>query len=126
MNVIARPKMKRKATPTATAIPALAPIGNESELNGMAVELGLEVWLAAAAAAVAEVTVVEDDVDDDEVEVVEVELVVMAEPAVEEWATNVPVSALGAGAENVSLVGRLQFTWRFITVQQAQRPVVAL
>jgi hypothetical protein len=38
----------------------------------------------------------------------------------------VPVSALGAGAEKVSLVGRLQFTWKFITVQQAQTPVVAL
>jgi hypothetical protein len=38
----------------------------------------------------------------------------------------VPVSMLGAGAENVSFVGRLQFTWKFITVQQAQRPVVAL
>jgi UbiD family decarboxylase len=80
--VIARPKMKRKATPTATAIPALAPIDNESELNGVAVELGLESWLTAAA--VAEVIVVEDDVDVGEVEVVEVELVVMAEPAVEE------------------------------------------
>jgi len=81
MNVIARPKMKRKATPTATAIPALAPIDKESELNGVAVELGLEVWLTAAA--VTEVIEVEDDVDD-EMEVVEVELVVMAEPAVEE------------------------------------------
>ena len=79
--MIARPKMKRKATPTATAIPALAPIDKESELNGVAVELGLEVWLTAAA--VTEVIEVEDDVDD-EMEVVEVELVVMAEPAVEE------------------------------------------
>jgi hypothetical protein len=82
MNAIARPKMKRKATPTATAIPALAPVDKESELNGVAVELGLEVWLTAAA--VAEVIVVEDNVDDDDVEVVEVKLVVMAEPAVEE------------------------------------------
>ena len=81
MNVIARPKMKRKATPTATAIPALAPIDKESEPNGVAVELGLEVWPTAAA--VTEVIEVDDNVDD-EVEVVEVELVIMAEPAVEE------------------------------------------
>ena len=39
---------------------------------------------------------------------------------------NVAVSALGAGAEKVSFVGRLQFTLKLSTVQQAQRPVVTL
>jgi hypothetical protein len=39
---------------------------------------------------------------------------------------NVAVSALGAGAKKVSSVGRLQFTLKLSTVQQAQRPVVTL
>src|SRR5277367_5448910 len=97
MNANARPKITRKATPTAIAMPDLAPIDRESELSGVTVELGLEVWLIAA-----EVVVVEDEVnevDEDEVKVVdvEVEIVVGAELAVGEWAMNVPVSALGAG-----------------------------
>jgi len=59
------------------------------------------------------------------VEVVDAEAEVV-ELAVEECAMNVPVSALGAGAEKVSAVGRLQFTLKLSTVQQAQRPLVAL
>lgn len=91
MNVIVRPNMTIKATPTATAMPDLAPVERGSELNGVTVGLGLEVWLTAAA--VAEVTVViDDEVDVDEVDVVELEVVVAAELAVKEWAMNVPVS----------------------------------
>ena len=84
VNANARPRMTRKATPTATAMPALAPVERGSELNGVAVELGVEVWLTAAA--VTEVVVVEEEVDDNEVEVVDVEVdvVVGAELAVEE------------------------------------------
>jgi hypothetical protein len=74
--------MTRKATPTETAIPALAPVERGSELNGVAVELGLEVWLTEAA--VADVVMVEDGVDDDDMEAMELEAVVTAEPAVEE------------------------------------------
>jgi hypothetical protein len=85
-NANARPRRTRKATPTVTAMPTLAPIERGSELNGVTVGLGVDVWLnAAAAAAVAAVVVVlEDEVDDNEVEVVdaEAEAVVGSELAV--------------------------------------------
>jgi hypothetical protein len=35
--------MTRKATPTAIAIPALAPVERASELSGVIVELGVDV-----------------------------------------------------------------------------------
>lgn len=85
MNANARPRRTRKATPTTTEMPTLAPIERGSELNGVTVELGVDVWLTAAAVA-AVVVVVEDEVDDDEVEVVdaEAEAVVGSELAVKE------------------------------------------
>jgi hypothetical protein len=86
MNANARPRRTRKATPTTTEMPTLAPIERGSELNGVTVELGVDVWLTAAAVAAVVVVVVEDEVDDDEVEVVdaEAEAVVGSELAVKE------------------------------------------
>jgi hypothetical protein len=76
MNANARPRRTRKATPTVIAMPALAPIERGPELNGVTVELGVDVWLTAAAVA-AVVVVVEDEVDDDEAEVVDDEVEVV-------------------------------------------------
>lgn len=64
-------------------MPALAPVERGSEPNGVAVELGVDVWLTAAAVA-EEVVVVEDEVED-EVDVVdEDEVALGAELSVEE------------------------------------------
>jgi hypothetical protein len=46
---MSRPREARKAIPTPTAMPALAPVGNGSVLNGVGEELGGNVWLTAAA-----------------------------------------------------------------------------
>lgn len=62
------------------------------------------------ASVVAAAAVIGDEVEEEEEE---------DKVAVAACAIKVPLSALGAGADQDSVVGSLQLTWKFVTVQQA-------